>query len=143
MRQLSTLVLLFLFIMCIYSYAEDNEADFKVNVISETTTTLGGNSIVLPQGDNVEIESHIVEIKPGKEIGRHKHPYPVYMYVIEGTLLVELDDGTQKTYQSGEALIEDADTWVNNKNTGSEPVKFLAILPGLKDSPMVIMPEKD
>jgi len=141
MRQRSIFIILFLITMSIYSYADDKEADYKVDMISESTTTLGGNIIVLPQGDNVEIEGHLVEINPGKEIGRHKHPYPVYMYVLEGTLMVELDDGTQKTYQSGEALIEDADTWVNNKNLGSEPLKFLAILPGLKDSPMVIMPE--
>ena len=141
MNRFLLLVIPFIICISLSSLAQDQESGFKAYVILESTTTLGGNAISLPQGEKVEIEGHIVEIKPGAEVGRHKHPYPIFMYVLEGTLLVEMDDGTQKTYNAGEAFIEDADTMVNNSNPGTEPVKFLAVLPGFKDSPMVIMPE--
>ncbi len=143
MKRLVTITILFLIFAGISSLAGEQGKDFKVDVILDSTTTLGDSPIVLPQGENVKIESHLVEIKPGAEIGRHKHPYPVYMYVLEGTLLVVFDDGTEQTYKSGEAFIEGADTWVNNKNAGSETVKFLAVLPGFKDAPVVVMPEND
>ena len=42
---------------------------------------------------------------PGAESGMHRHPYPAFMYVMEGTLIVEVKDGESKTYQAGEALI--------------------------------------
>lgn len=119
------------------SFAKDKEPGFKADVVLETTSTLSGQAISLPQGEGVEIEAHLVEIKPGAEVGKHKHPYPVVMYVLEGTLVVEQDGGTEKTYEAGDAFIEDANTWVNNKNPGTVPMKFFAVLIGKKDSPTV------
>lgn len=123
------------------SFAKDEEPGFKADVILETTSTLSGQAISLPQGKDVEIEAHLVEVKPGAEVGKHKHSYPVVMYVLEGTLVVDQDDGTEKTYQAGDAFIEDANTWVNNKNPGTVPMKFLAVLIGKKDSASVEFPE--
>lgn len=119
------------------SFAKDKEPGLKADVILETISTLSGKAISLPQGVGVEIEAHLVEIKPGAEVGNHKHPYPVAMYVLEGTLVVEEDGGTEKTYQAGDAFVEDANMWVNNKNPGTVPMKFLAVLMGKQISPTV------
>ena len=35
----------------------------------------------------------LIEIQPGKESGRHMHPVPTYVHVLEGTLTVEFEDG--------------------------------------------------
>ncbi len=50
------------------------------------------------------------------------------MYVLEGTLLVELEDGTQKQYKKGEALVEDVGVWINNKNPGTTPTKSIGVI---------------
>jgi quercetin dioxygenase-like cupin family protein len=34
--------------------------------------------------------SVLIEMQPGKESGRHMHPVPTYVHVLEGTLTVEL-----------------------------------------------------
>lgn len=137
MKRNLLLVIAMMSFISMNSFAKDEEPGFKADVILDTTSTLSGKAINLPQGADVKIEAHLVEIKPGAEVGKHKHPYPVVMYVLDGTLVVEEDDGTKKTYQAGDAFIEDANTWVNNKNPGTVPMKFLAVLIGKKESPSI------
>jgi quercetin dioxygenase-like cupin family protein len=41
--------------------------------------------------NKAEINSVKTEIQPGKESGRHMHPFPTYVHVLEGTLTVEFE----------------------------------------------------
>lgn len=142
MKSYLVLVIIIITFISLSSVAKE-KAGFNVDVVLETTSTISGQPITLPQGEGVEVEGHVVEIKPGAEVGRHKHPYPVFMYVLEGTLSVVQDDGTAKTYQAGDALIEDANTWINNTNPGTLPTKFLAVLIGTEGTDMVTMPDNE
>lgn len=103
---------------------------FSAIVVSQHWVTIGGKKLSYPKTADPEIASHLVEIKPGGETGRHYHPGPTYMYVLEGVLVVELDDGTRKEYSAGQALLEDGKVWVNNRNPGSSPTRFLAVILG-------------
>jgi quercetin dioxygenase-like cupin family protein len=116
--------------------------EFKVTRISAHHTTLSGNDFQYLQTDSPEIVSHFVEIAPGGEVGRHKHPAPAFMYVMEGTLVVEQDDGTKTVHHAGDALLEDAGTWFNNKNPGDTPTKFLSVIHGDKTNPPVLFSEE-
>lgn len=116
-------------------------ADFKVIRVSAHHTTLKGDNFRYLATNSPEIVSHLVEISPGGETGRHKHPAPAFMYVMEGTLVVEQDDGTQAVYRAGNTLLEDADTWFNNKNPGDTPTRFFSVIPGERDSPPVLFSE--
>lgn len=115
--------------------------DFEVTRISAHQTTLKGGNFRYLKTDSPEIVSHLVQISPGGETGRHKHPAPAFMYVMEGTLVVEQDDGTQTLHYAGDALLEDAETWFNNKNPGDTPTKFFSVIPGEKDNPPVLFSE--
>lgn len=117
-------------------------ADFKVTRVSAHHTTLKGDDYRYLKTDSPEIVSHLVEIHPGGDTGRHKHPAPAFMYVLEGTLVVEQDDGTQTVHEAGDALLEDADTWFNNKNPGDTPTKFFSVIPGERGSPPVFFSEE-
>ena len=114
---------------------------FTATVVGEHTVTLGKRKIEYPKSKTAEIVSHLVEIKPGGETGRHQHPGPTFMYVMEGTLVVELEDGTQKQYKAGEALVEDVDTWINNKNPGTTPTKFIGVILSEKGKTPVVFPK--
>ncbi len=114
---------------------------FTATVVGEQTKTLGKRNIEYPKSKTAEIVSHLVEIKPGGETGRHQHPGPTYNYVLEGTLVVELEDGTQKEYKAGEALVEDVDVWINNKNPGTTPTKFISVILSEKGKTAVVFPE--
>ena len=89
-----------------------------------------------------EVVSHVVEIAPKSETGLHKHPGPAYMYVLEGTLVAESDDGTRKEYRPGQDLIEDGETWFNDKNPGDSPTKFLGIVLLHKGAQPVVFSDK-
>ena len=102
---------------------------FTVDVIAQTTKGLAGNAIAFPAGE-VELETHLVEMEPGAQIGRHKHPSPCLMYVLEGRVAAELGDGNVHHYEAGQVFIEDRDTWVNNINAGDTAAKFLAVVVG-------------
>jgi quercetin dioxygenase-like cupin family protein len=117
-------------------------SDFKVTRVSAHHSTLKGDSFRYLRTDSPEIVSHLVEIGPGGETGRHKHPAPAFMYVMEGTLVVEQDDGTETAHHPGDTLLEDADTWFNNKNPGDTPTKFFSVIPGERDSPSVLFSDE-
>jgi quercetin dioxygenase-like cupin family protein len=116
--------------------------DFKVTRVSAHHATLKGDGFRYPKTDSPEIVSHLVEIGPGGETGRHRHPAPAFMYVMEGTLVVEQDDGTKTVHRAGDTLLEDAETWFNNKNPGDTPTKFFSVIPGEKDNPSVLFSEE-
>ncbi|NIS07894.1 MAG: cupin domain-containing protein [Candidatus Dadabacteria bacterium] len=102
---------------------------------------MSGHPVTVPGGDNIKIEAHVVEIAPKSEIGKHSHPYPVLTYVISGSVEVENEDGSKQTFSAGQPFIEDANTWVINRNNSDEPVKFLAVLYADKDQETITLKE--
>jgi quercetin dioxygenase-like cupin family protein len=99
----------------------------KVSPILKATATETGQKLQYPQTDKPEIESLLIEIAPGGESGRHMHPVPTYVYVVEGTLTVEMDDGSPRRYAAGTGFLESMNTWHNGKNLGQAPVKALVV----------------
>ncbi len=86
--------------------------------------------------------SVMVEIQPGRESGRHMHPFPTYVHVLEGTLTVEFEDGTRQHFEAGKGFLEVVNTWHNGKNLGEGPLKFLIVFAGEEGTPNMIRPEK-
>ena len=131
-------------LLCLSGVQSEEAAEapsFTYASILKTTTSMGGQALWYEFEGSTEMDVHVVEIAPGGETGRHSHPYPVVMYVLEGTLVVELDDGTRVEYGAGDALIEDANTWINNLNPGDTPSKFVGVLIGPEGAEMVTFDE--
>ena len=115
---------------------------FKANPILKASTTLGGQKIEYPKTEKAEIASLLVEIEPGGETGQHMHPVPTYVHVLEGTLTVETEDGSQHEFQAGKAFLEVMNKWHNGKNMGKTPLKFLVVFSGEEGKANLIRPEK-
>src|SRR5689334_5039036 len=77
------------------------EQDVRVTAVMKGSTTIGGQKIEYPKTDKAEMASVIVEISPGNESGRHMHPVPTYVHVLEGTLTVEFEDGSRQAFKAG------------------------------------------
>ena len=99
----------------------------KVTPVVKSTATATGQKLQYPQTDKPEIESVLIEIAPGGESGRHMHPVPTYVYVLEGTLTVEMDKESPREYAAGSGFLESLNTWHNGKNLGQAPVKVLVV----------------
>ena len=99
----------------------------KVSPVIKATATATGQKLQYPQTDKPEIESVLVEIAPGGESGRHMHPVPTYVYVLEGTLTLESDHGSPREYAAGSGFLESMNSWHNGKNLGQAPLKILVV----------------
>ena len=132
--------LISLFLTAPPALTAEYSAGVSAKILKKTSTTGNGQKITYPLTDRAEITAMTVDLAPGAETGWHKHPVPVYAYVISGNLSVELEDGTQLFYKAGEAIVEVVNTLHNGKNIGTEPVKLAVFYLGIEGTPNVIKP---
>jgi quercetin dioxygenase-like cupin family protein len=112
---------------------------FRSSLVLQTTTTSIGQPILFPPFRN-EIRAFLIELAPGGEVGRHRHPVPTFVYVLEGTFTVETEGHPTRQYQAGQGYVEAMDTWHNGLNRGTTPVKFLVVYAAEEGKPTAIRP---
>ena len=140
MKKVISVLLILVFVQTTVSALA--EQDVTVTAVMKGTTTIGGQKIVFPKTDKAEMASVLIEIQPGKESGRHMHPVPTYVHILEGTLTVEFEDGSRQAFKAGSGFLEVVNAWHNGKNLGEVPVKFLVVFAGEEGQPNLIRPEK-
>ncbi len=70
--------------------------------------------------------------------GKHMHPGPVFVYVLEGELTVELASGT-KTFKAGELYPEDINTAMVGRNlSATDDLELLVFQVGEIGKPMML-----
>jgi len=98
----------------------------SVQPIARTGTTISGEKIEVPS--NPEVVTSIATFPPGAQLPIHKHPYPHYVYVLEGNLTVfNVDTGKSFVAKQGDFVVETNANWHYGKNEGAAPVKLLVI----------------
>ncbi len=107
------------------AWAEPQPA-LKVTPLLKTTATVTGQKLKYPD-KNPQVTATLVEIPPGVDVGWHEHPSIRYVYVLEGTLTIELEDGTRRDFPPGTIFVETVETRHHGMNTGTAPVKVLFI----------------
>lgn len=98
----------------------------QVTPVTRTDMTITGQRIVVPKKPDVIVATAV--FPPGAGLPVHKHPYPHYVYVLEGTLtLVNVE--TKRTYEivAGSFVAEPLNTWHYGVNNGTVPLKVLVI----------------
>ncbi len=98
----------------------------KATPLLKTTTTITGQKLEYP-GKNPQVTATMVEIPPGVDVGWHEHPNIRYVYVIDGTLSIELENGTRREFPAGTIFVEATGTRHHGMNAGSTPTKVLFI----------------
>ena len=73
-----------------------------------------------------EVVQAIAEFPPGTAVGRHTHPGEEVAYILEGTVLLEVDGKPAATKKAGEYFIIPAGTIHNATNKGKGNAKVLA-----------------
>ena len=108
--------------------------------ILQSAVTVGGTPIAYPKTDSAEVTALRLEIAPGGETGRHMHPNPTFVYVLEGAIDVEMDGGAVHSYKTGDCVLEVVNTWHNTKNKGTIPAKVLVVFVGAHGKPNLVRP---
>src|SRR3954469_16920685 len=122
-RQTASAVILSLTLSSSIALAEE---PIKSSMVLETSTSWTGQKIEYPQTDKPTITSRLLELQPGADTGWHMHPSPPYVYVLEGTVLVEDDKGNKNALHAGQAAVE-VQNYHHGMNPGSTPAKLLLV----------------
>ena len=107
--------------------------------VLQTGTTATGEPIQFPLFRN-EFTVVTIDIAPGGRIGRHMHPVPLIVYVIQGDLTVEEDGRPARTYKAGDAFAEVVGLWHDGLNRGSIPVRVVVVFAGEQGKPVLVRP---
>jgi quercetin dioxygenase-like cupin family protein len=113
----------------------------KTDVILKSGVTVDGDAITYPTGNDPEITSAIVTLEPGGHTALHRHPGPVFAFILEGTLTVRAEGHEPRTYKQGDSFLETVGHWHQGFNAGDGPVKILAVFLGQKGEPTTIAKE--
>ena len=117
------------------------QVKFTYTPILQSGTTVAGAAIAYPKTDSAEVTALRVDIGPGGETGRHMHPYPTFVYVLEGGVNVEMEGGTARSYKAGDSFLAVVNTWHNGKNSGTTPAKLLVVFVGVHGKPGLVRPQ--
>ena len=109
-------------------------------VVSKDATDDAGEPITYIATPNPEVTSAIVSLPPAGKTDWMTHPVPGYLYVLEGELTVEFEDGHHLVFKTGQAFMQARTKWHRGINTGSGPMRFLAVFFGAKGVPPVNPP---
>jgi quercetin dioxygenase-like cupin family protein len=91
--------------------------------VMKGSMTISGQKIEYPKTDKAELASVLVDIQPGKKNSWHMHAVPTYVYVLEGTMTVEFEDGARQTFKAGSGFLEVVNTVHSAKNLGEVPYR--------------------
>ena len=111
-----------------------------VALVSRDTTDDAGDPITYISTPNPEVTSAIVALPPGGKTDWMTHPCPGYLYVLEGELTVEFEDGRHLVFKQGQAFMQARTKWHRGVNNGTVPMRFLAVFFGAKGMPQVLNP---
>ena len=77
------------------------------------------------------------ELAPGAATGKHAHPTPRFVYVLEGAVTLEIEGKPPATYKAGEAFQESPNVVHNFRNASTtQPAKALGFQVATKDQPL-------
>jgi quercetin dioxygenase-like cupin family protein len=65
--------------------------------------------------------------EPGAETGRHSHPGPALLVILDGELVETFADGRTRALKAGQAVWNAARTEHNVRNAGARPARAIAV----------------
>src|SRR5262249_1697036 len=122
--------------------AEGDGTKATMRDVSRDSLTDAGEPIVYLNTPSPETSSSIMTIPAGTATEWIVHPVQVYIYVLEGTLIVEFADEGRKEFKAGQGFPQAREKWHRGRNHGKGVVRFLAVFFGGKDVPTVLHPPK-
>jgi quercetin dioxygenase-like cupin family protein len=125
------LILVLLFLMTGAARAQDAKI---TPLMTKDLTETSGKEVVM----------FTVEYAPGESNPIHRHDAYAFVYVLEGSIVMEVRGGKQMTLKPGQTFYEGPDDihTVSRNGSNAEPAKFVVFLIKKKGAP-IIMPVSD
>lgn len=120
---------------------ESNTPSPSVATLLSTGETILGQPFRYPDGVAARVTAAIVTLPPGAQTGWHQHDVPLFGYVLKGDLTVTYEGKGERLYRPGEAFMEAIGISHNGRNTGTEPMRILAVFMGSDKIPNTVKSE--
>lgn len=120
--------------------ADSAKPSYPAVPLLSTGTTIVGEKIHYPKGD-AHITASIVTLAPGARTILHKHPVPLYAYILDGELIVDYGTHGKRTYKQGASFMEAMAVPHFGENKTDKPVRILAVYLGA-DGAKDVLPVK-
>ena len=90
-------------------------------------------------GGEKEGAMFLVEYPPGAASAEHRHDAHVFVYVIQGSVVMQVKGGPELTLKAGETFYENPDDVhvVSRNASTTEPAKFIAFFVKTKGAPVL------
>ena len=93
-------------------------------------TSLGAFSATVPEP--LFVTGAVVELEPGGQTGRQQFRVPPFIYVLEGQLTTDYEDGPigikgAQYHAAGQSFMDNGGWWHNHANRSDKPVKYLML----------------
>lgn len=111
-------------------------SELKIEKILATDTTSLGQVISYPQAEHSEVTILKITLRPGQSTGWHKHAFPVFAYIQQGTLTVDFESGRSLVFGAQSSFAEVIDVFHIGQNKGAEDVVLVAFFMGDKGKPL-------
>jgi quercetin dioxygenase-like cupin family protein len=102
-------------------------------------TPLAAQPLAGFSGGEQEGAMFLVEYPPGGSSAEHRHNAHVFVYVIQGSVVMQVKGGQELTLKAGETFYENPDDVhvVSRNASATEPAKFIAFFVKTKGAPVV------
>jgi quercetin dioxygenase-like cupin family protein len=112
--------------------------DYPAVPLLSGSQTVVGENIVYPTTGKAVVTAMIVTLAPGEKTVVHRHGVPLFAYILEGEVTVDYGAFGNNTYKQGQSFLEAMHVGHAGLNSGSVPVKILAVYMGAEGSQDVI-----
>jgi quercetin dioxygenase-like cupin family protein len=112
--------------------AQDTAQDkaYPAETLLSTGTTVMDETIRYPLQGAAHVNAAIITLAPGGRTVTHRHGVPLFAYILEGELTVDYGPHGKRTYRQGQSFMEAMSVAHFGVNTGTQPVRLLAVYMG-------------
>ena len=108
---------------------------FSATPVFKSGKSSEGDPLVYPQTQKPEIVSVVGTLEPKGQTPLHRHPVPVFVYILEGQFAVQTEGKERRNYKAGEAFLETVNVWHQGFNDSDQPTKLLITFLGEEGKP--------
>ena len=112
---------------------------YPAKELLSTSTTVLGETISYPVSGPAQVKAAIVTIEPGAETIFHRHPAPMFAYILEGEVTVDYGASGKRVYRKGDALMEAMNVSHRGMNLGTTTVSILSVHMGAEGTANVVL----
>ncbi|MCX5883112.1 MAG: cupin domain-containing protein [Deltaproteobacteria bacterium] len=141
MKRVQWIIVVLLLLVQSSTVQTEEYSNLEVKKLLTSTTSSNGQQLSYLRTDHPEVTVLVIRIPSGGSTGWHQHPVPVYAYMLEGSLTVEMKDGKTYEFKKGEVILEEMNALHNGYNSGSDTASLVVFYTGAVGMPIVIKEE--